>query len=131
MPVFYYYYYYYIVSDWTPVLTAELSNVAESVRVNARFSPVLRSSTAGQMAVGGSMCSLNGPKSHSGFTWDAQRLCSWKDNVFLLCLMTFQQHSGNKLLITFLNLMASTDVIFANNCNIINNQNFPMKEYIF
>jgi len=24
------------------------------------------------------MCSLNGPKSHSGFTWDAQRLWSWR-----------------------------------------------------
>lgn len=56
------------------ILTAEFSNVAESVRVRTRFSPVFLSSTAGQMAVGGNMCSLNGPKSHSGLTWDAHRL---------------------------------------------------------
>jgi hypothetical protein len=35
-----------------------------------------RSRTMGQMAVGGKMCILWSPSVHSGFTCDAQRLCS-------------------------------------------------------
>lgn len=64
------------------VPTAELSKTAESVLVSALFSPVLRSRTAGHIAVGGRMCSRYGPKSHSGLTWDAHLLCSW--NKFMM-----------------------------------------------
>jgi len=33
--------------------------------------------TAGQMAVGGKICCLNSPKSHSGLTCEAHLLCNY------------------------------------------------------
>lgn len=51
----------------------------DSDRCRSLFSLVIdfwRSSTVGQMAVGGRTCTLCSPKLHSGFTWDAHRLCS-------------------------------------------------------
>jgi len=37
--------------------------------------------TAGQMDVGGRICSRNSPRSHSGLTWDAHRLCSFNTHI--------------------------------------------------
>jgi len=46
---------------------------------------VILTSTAGQIAVGGRICCLNSPKSHSGLTCEAHLLCN--------CTSQFTPHS--------------------------------------
>ena len=45
------------------------NNVRDVMRIyTCIYITVVLTSTAGQMAIGGKMCSQNSPKSHSGFT---------------------------------------------------------------
>jgi hypothetical protein len=73
-----------------PLQRTPLTELLQSAGVwlSERWSPerlysfvkdLCRSRTMGQMAVGGKMCILWSPSVHSGFTWDAQRLCSWNE----------------------------------------------------
>ena len=47
--------------------------------LRSRHVDTCRSRTIGHIDVGGRMCTRCSPRVHSGFTWEAHRLCSWNE----------------------------------------------------